>query len=102
MTTWQIIATILGILFAASWATIIPVCLSLWGKLKKLYSDYENAVYGGVITDAERVIIADDAMACISDAANIFQFLANLIAAILAVIKTATLLKKLNKTNAPK
>jgi hypothetical protein len=95
MHTWQIVTLILGILFAASWATIIPVCLSLWSKLKKTYYDYVSAEYDGVITDAEKVEIADDAMACIGDAVNIFQFIANLVTAILAVIHTAAIVKKI-------
>ncbi len=95
MHTWNLIVTILVILFAASWAVIIPICLDFWSKLKKLYADYKAAVADGTVTDAERIEIANDAMQAIADAANIFQFVANLIAAIVKVISTAKLVKKI-------
>ena len=91
MHNWQIITIILGILFAASWGVIIPVCLDFWSKLKKVYADYKAAEDDGTITDAERIEIADDAMEAIADAANIVQFLSNLISAILIVIKASKL-----------
>jgi hypothetical protein len=89
MHNWQVITVILGILFAASWGVIIPVCLDFWVKLKKVYADYKAAVADGTITDAEKVVIADDTMQAIADAANIIQFLNNLISSILVVIKAS-------------
>jgi hypothetical protein len=95
MTTWQIILAIVSVLFVATWATIIPVCVDLWSKLKRLYTDYKAAVADGTITDAEKIEIADDVMQAIPDATNILQFATNLITAIIAIIKNAKLVKKI-------
>ena len=88
MNTWQIILLIIGVLLAASWATAIPVALALWSKLLKLKADYQAAIADGAITDAERILLADDLMQCITDAGNLFQFLTNLIFAIINVINS--------------
>jgi heme oxygenase len=90
----KIVIAILAILFAVSWGTIIPVCISFWNNLKKVKADYDEAVGDGTITDAERVAIADDAMAAIKDASNIFQFITNLIKSILVVIQASKLTAK--------
>ena len=96
MVTWKVLMAVFAFLFAVSWATIIPIIISFWNNLKKVYADYKAAVADGTITDAEKVQIADDAMQAIADATNIVQFLTNLINAILLVIKAA----KLNKIQA--
>ena len=94
MTIWQIILAVVAVLFAATWATIIPVCLSFWGKIKKVYADYKAAIADGTITDAERLQLADDVMQAIADAANIFQFVTNIINAIILILKAAKLNQK--------
>ena len=96
MNAWQITVAVLGILMAASWGTVIPICIVFWNDLKKTLADYKAAVADGTITDAEKVQIADDAMQAIADASNIFQFVINLVNAIMLLIKAA----KLNKIRA--
>jgi hypothetical protein len=93
MHVWTLILAIVTILFAASWGVAIPAAVSLWTKLKKVYADYKAAVADGTITDAERIQLANDVMDAIADATTIFQFVANLIAAIVKVI-TASKAKK--------
>jgi hypothetical protein len=43
----------------------------------------------GALTDTERIHLADDVIAVIKDASNVFQFIINLISAISAVIPRA-------------
>ena len=95
MHIWTIILAILTILFAVSWGVAIPETVSLWSKLKKVYADYKAAVADGTITDAERIQLANDVMDAIADAATVFQFVANLVAAIVKVITEAKLIRKI-------
>jgi hypothetical protein len=88
---WKTLATLLGLGFAASWATIIPIVNGLWSKIVKVKQDYDKAVADGVITDAEKVVLLDDIMAAMTDAVTIFQFVSNLVLAILSAIKRARL-----------
>ncbi len=86
---WQIIGAIVGVLFVASWGVIIPVCVSLWHSVLKAKQDYLDFMADGVLTDTERIHFADDIIQIVLDASNILQFVANLIAAISAVIPRA-------------
>ncbi len=86
---WELIGIILGVLFAASWGVIIPVCVSLWNSVLKTKQDYLNFMADGTLTDSERMHLADDVILVIKDASNIVQFIVNLIAAINAVIPRA-------------
>ena len=86
---WEIIGAILGVLFVASWGIIIPVCVSLWQSILKVKQDYADFMVDNVLTDAERMHLADDVIQVIKDASNIFQFIVNLIATIGAVIPKA-------------
>lgn len=94
MHNWTLILAIITILFAASWGVAIPAVVSLWSKLKKVYADYKAAVADGTITDAERIQLANDVMDAIADAATVFQFVANVISAIVKVITDAKTKKK--------
>ena len=86
---WELIGIILGVLFAASWAAIIPICVSLWNSILKVKQDYIEFMSDNVLTDAERLHLADDVILVIKDASNIFQFIITLVAAIGAVIPKA-------------
>jgi hypothetical protein len=86
---WELIGIILGVLFAASWGVIIPVCVSLWHSVLKTKQDYIDFMADGALTDTERMHLADDVIAVIKDASNIFQFIVSLIAAVSAVIPRA-------------
>lgn len=86
---WELIGIILGVLFVASWGAIIPVCVSLWHSVLKTKQDYEDFMADGALTDTERMHLADDVIAVIKDASNIFQFIINLIAALSAIIPRA-------------
>jgi len=86
---WKTIGIIIGVLFAASWGVIIPVCGSLWKSVLKAKQDYIVFMSDGVLTDTERIHFADDVIEVVLHASNIFQFIANLIAAISAVIPRA-------------
>ncbi len=86
---WKLIGVILGVLFAASWGVIIPVCISLWNSILKVKEDYIEFMADNVLTDAERLHLADDVILVIKDASNIVQFIINLITAIGAVIPKA-------------
>jgi hypothetical protein len=87
--TWELIGIILGVLFAASWGVIIPICVSLWNYILKTKQDYIDFMVDGALTDTERIHLADDVIAVIKDASNVFQFIINLISAISAVIPRA-------------
>ena len=89
MDWWQIIIAVIGVLFAASWAAIIPTCVKLWRSLSRIKADYQAAMADGIITDVERQQIAEGVIEAISHAGNIFQFIVNLIAAIDSVINKA-------------
>ncbi len=86
---WKLIGIILGVLFAASWGVIIPVCVSFWSSVMKARQDYLDFMADGHLTDTERIHFADDVIQVVVHASNIFQFIANLIAAISAVIPRA-------------
>jgi hypothetical protein len=73
---------VLGVLFAASWAVIIPVFVSMWSSLKKVKEDYQEFMADGELTDSERIHLADDVILVINDASNIYQFIVNVVNAI--------------------
>ena len=86
---WETIGAILGVLLVASWGIIIPVCISLWNAILKVKRDYTDFMADNVLTDTERMHLADDVIQVIKDASNIFQFIISLIGAINAVIPKA-------------
>ncbi len=86
---WKIIAAVFGVLFAASWAVIIPVCRNFWMAILKARQDYIDFMKDGVLTDTERIHFADDIIQIVINASSIFQFVVNLVGAISSVIPKA-------------
>ena len=84
-----ILGVIVGVMFLASGGVIITTCISLWNAVLKAKRDYRDFMIDGVLTDAERMHLADDVILVIQNSATLFQFVVNLIAAIGKVIPKA-------------
>jgi hypothetical protein len=98
---WQILFAVILVLTAASWGTAITLGKSMWKKLQKALADYKAAVADGTITDAERIQLANDIIDALSDAAQLWQFIENLVLSIAGVVKRAKLRARQTKANSP-
>lgn len=67
-----------GILAALGVAVV--ALLALWRSLRKGYGDYMACIQDGIVTDAEKLKLADDLLVAIENARNVWSFVLKLIA----------------------
>lgn len=73
---WTILWTILGTL-----GVVVVAFIGLWGTLRKGYKDYMACIEDGVVTDAEKITLADNLLKAIEEAKNAWTFIWKLIMA---------------------
>jgi hypothetical protein len=71
---WNILWSILVAL-----AVVVVAALALWRSLRQGYNDYMACIKDGVVTDAEKIQLADDLLKAIDEARNVWSFIAKLI-----------------------
>ncbi len=88
--TWQTIVTLVvgvfGVVSIIVWALILTKAGKIWANMKILRDEYNSAIEDKVLTDAEKTKIADTVINIITDSANIWQAMTNMVIQILQVI----------------
>jgi hypothetical protein len=89
MTTWQIITIIVGLVLAIPFFTLLGYIGNIVKAAKKAAEDWKAAEADGVITDEEKLKLADSAIIIITNSASVFQILLNLALAIKGAVTVA-------------